>query len=234
MTGKKTHLPATSYNVGYGKPPEETRFKPGQSGNPRGRPKGSRNRRPRLNEERLKSIILDEAYRDITVRDGQKNITVPMAQAIVRALAVNAAKGQHRSQRLFAEMLAATERENRLLADQWLETAITYKVEWEQELRRREDLGITNLPAPLPHPDQVKIDFKTGEAWVQGPMTKEDVAELEKWQAQHAMWAEELSEINKDLEVETDDKIRKFLQGDKAHAEHMLGLLNRLLAAISG
>jgi hypothetical protein len=27
------------YNVGYGKPPTDTRFKPGQSGNPRGRPK---------------------------------------------------------------------------------------------------------------------------------------------------------------------------------------------------
>ena len=29
---------------GHSKPPEETRFKPGESGNPKGRPKGSRNR----------------------------------------------------------------------------------------------------------------------------------------------------------------------------------------------
>ncbi|MHC4044484.1 DUF5681 domain-containing protein [Bradyrhizobium sp. 23AC] len=28
-----------NYSVGYGKPPKERRFKPGQSGNPRGRPK---------------------------------------------------------------------------------------------------------------------------------------------------------------------------------------------------
>ena len=35
----------TTYEVGHGKPPKETRFKPGQSGNPRGRPKG-----PSLNE----------------------------------------------------------------------------------------------------------------------------------------------------------------------------------------
>ena len=27
------------YEIGYGKPPKQTRFKPGQSGNPRGRPK---------------------------------------------------------------------------------------------------------------------------------------------------------------------------------------------------
>ena len=31
------------YEIGYGKPPVKTRFKPGQSGNPRGRPKGVRN-----------------------------------------------------------------------------------------------------------------------------------------------------------------------------------------------
>ena len=34
------------YEVGYGKPPKDSRFKLGQSGNPNGRPKGSRNRVP--------------------------------------------------------------------------------------------------------------------------------------------------------------------------------------------
>ena len=32
-----------SYSVGYSKPPSKHRFKPGQSGNPRGRPKGTKN-----------------------------------------------------------------------------------------------------------------------------------------------------------------------------------------------
>lgn len=31
------------YEVGYRKPPKDSRFKPGQSGNPKGRPKGTRN-----------------------------------------------------------------------------------------------------------------------------------------------------------------------------------------------
>ncbi len=31
------------YEVGYGKPPRNTRFKPGQSGNPNGRPAGKKN-----------------------------------------------------------------------------------------------------------------------------------------------------------------------------------------------
>ncbi len=49
----------------------------------------------------MKDIILDEAYRTITVRDGDRNVKVQMAQAIIRSLAVNAAKGQHRAQLLF-------------------------------------------------------------------------------------------------------------------------------------
>ncbi|MEA2760499.1 MAG: aerobic C4-dicarboxylate transport protein [Methylobacteriaceae bacterium] len=58
------------YDVGYGKPPESTRFTKGCSGNPAGRPRGARNKRPALNEERLKGIILDEAYRTITILFG--------------------------------------------------------------------------------------------------------------------------------------------------------------------
>ena len=32
-----------TFSVGYGKPPAHTQFKPGQSGNPKGRRKGQRN-----------------------------------------------------------------------------------------------------------------------------------------------------------------------------------------------
>ncbi|MFZ1991145.1 MAG: DUF5681 domain-containing protein [Alphaproteobacteria bacterium] len=41
------------------KPPVETRFKPGQSGNPSGRPRGARNKRPALDAERLENMIID-------------------------------------------------------------------------------------------------------------------------------------------------------------------------------
>ena len=81
----------------------------------------------------MKDIILDEACRSITVRDGDCNVTVPMAQAIIRSLAVNAAKGQHRAQRLFAELLAATKRSRAELHERLLSSAIEYKVAWERE-----------------------------------------------------------------------------------------------------
>jgi hypothetical protein len=36
-------VPDHDEEVGYGKPPKKTRFKKGQSGNPKGRPKGAKN-----------------------------------------------------------------------------------------------------------------------------------------------------------------------------------------------
>jgi len=38
------------YEVGYGKPPRDARFKEGQSGNPRGRPPGLKNLKTLLSE----------------------------------------------------------------------------------------------------------------------------------------------------------------------------------------
>ena len=88
-------MAGASYDVGYGKPPGDTRFKKGVSGNPRGRPNGAKAKVPGLSEERMKALVLEEAYRSITVRDGLRNVTVPIAQAVLRSLAVNAVKGQH-------------------------------------------------------------------------------------------------------------------------------------------
>lgn len=183
------------YEVGYGKPPKSTRFKPGRSGNPNGRPKGAKNKRPGLHEERMKNIILDEAYRDIPVTEGGRTVSIPMAQAIVRSMAVNAAKGQHRAQRLFSELLAATEASRTQLNERWLETAIEYKVEWEKELGRREKLGITDLPEPVPHPDQVKINFIEGSATVVGPMTKEEKTEYDWLIGRRADFEEEMRQL---------------------------------------
>lgn len=185
------------YTVGYGKPPAASRFRKGQSGNPAGRPRGTKKpAAPAPQDERLKRIILEEAYRTIQVNDASGPIAMPMAQAVVRSLAVNAAKGHQRAQRLFAELLATTERERRSLNDQWLDVAMTYKIEWERELARRERLGIGG-PEPLPHPDHVQIDLHAGTARITGPATREEKAQWDHWQTQKPALERELRTLER-------------------------------------
>jgi hypothetical protein len=213
-----------TYDVGYGKPPQSGRFKPGQSGNPKGRPRGAKNKIPALNEERLKSIILEEAYRTIKVNNGNRQVSVPMAQAIIRSLAVSAAKGSQRAQRLFSELLVTTEREHKQLHDEWLSTAIEYKVGWERELARREQLGII-APDPLPHPDDIVIDMRTGAVRVKGPMTKEEKAEWDWICGRKAEFQAELTELQQMLRDDPDHEHRGLIEDDIAHAKRILEII---------
>lgn len=217
------------YEIGYAKPPTASRFRPGVSGNPRGRPKGSRNRRPALNEERMKAIIYDEAYREVSMRDGERTVSVPIAQAVIRALGVKAVKGDHRSQRLFAELLGATERADKMLADEWLDVAMTYKIEWERELDRRARLGITDLPEPLPHPDHVVIDMNRGTARFVGPATKEEKAEYDMWAARKAEFEAELDELRLELADDPDHPHREIIESEIVSTEKVLAIIARAL-----
>ena len=219
-----TRPPSPRYEVGYGKPPVETRFKPGVSGNPSGRPKGARKKRPTpaLNEERLKSIILEEAYRSIKINDSDRQVSIPMAQAVIRSFAVNAARGNQRAQRLFTELLSATERDNHQLHQEWLETAINYKVEWERELDRRNRFGITDLPEPLPHPDHVVIDMKTGTVRITGPMTNEEKSYWEQLRARKKESDEEIAELERILREEPDYPHRDMVLEELEHERKIL------------
>ncbi len=175
----------------------------------------------------MKALILEEAYRGITVRDGARNVTVPIAQAVLRALAVNAVKGQHRSQRLFAELLSAVETSNKALNDEWLNTAMDYKIEWDRELARRARLGIVGVPDPLPHPDHVIIDVRNGTARIAGPTTKEEKVEWDKWQARRREFEEELEETEAMLVTETDERMRNILRDDILQTRKVLAIMER-------
>ena len=217
-----------TYEVGYGKPPESGRFKPGQSGNPKGRPRGAKNKLPALNEERLKSIILAEAYRTIKVNDGNRQVSVPMAQAIIRSLAFSAAKGNQRAQRLFSELLVTTEREHKQLHDEWLNQAFEYKVSWDRELERRKQLGIT-APDPIPHPDDIVIDMQAGAVRLQGPMTKEEKPRWDWIRGRKAEFQAELAESQQMLRDDPDHEHRKIIEDNIAHAKRILDKIRKAI-----
>ena len=70
--------------VGYKRPPKENQFKPGQRGNPKGRPRGSRN---------LKTIVEESLTKTISVRRGNKTEKVPIVEVITDTFALKAAQG---------------------------------------------------------------------------------------------------------------------------------------------
>ncbi len=77
------------YEVGYGKPPKKTQFKPGQSGNPKGRTKGSKNG--------IYTYIQRELNSSITLTDGSK---ITKEQGFARQLTNKALRGDIQSQKL--------------------------------------------------------------------------------------------------------------------------------------
>ena len=216
------------YDVGYGKPPVAARFKKGMSGNPKGRPKGSKNRLPYLNEERLKDIIIAEAYRDISVVEGGKSVTYPMAQAVVRSLAVNAAKGQARAQELFTELLSSTETSNKRLYAEYFDSMVTYKIEWEKELEDRKRTGRTG-PEPIPHPDHIVVDMNTGRVYVKGPFTKEEKAKFDQLRESKASFLEEIADLKNELLTETDPGMRRILEDDLRRDEELVAMIRRVI-----
>lgn len=165
------------YEVGYSKPPIDSRFQPGVSGNPVGRKKGSKNQIPGMHEERLQEIFLKEAYRHVKINDGNgKTITVSMAEAVARSIFVNAAKGHARAQKLATEQLARIEHLRKTAYGEYMQVMMKQKVDGEAELERRKNLNLTDLPDILPHPDHIIINFDKGTVDVVGPRDKAEKA----------------------------------------------------------
>ena len=92
--------------VGYGKPPVHSRFRKGKSGNPTGKRKHGE-------AERAEVLIRKEAYRLLTVREGDKVTRMPALQAVLRSQIAAAAKGNVPAQRAVVKAVQDLEAEAR-------------------------------------------------------------------------------------------------------------------------
>jgi Family of unknown function (DUF5681) len=84
------------YEVGYRKPPGYTRFKKGQSGNPKGRPAGAKNLSTLLSEALNEPVV-------VTENGGHRKIT--KRQAIIKQLVNQSATADWRAVKILLDML---------------------------------------------------------------------------------------------------------------------------------
>ena len=82
------HTPRENYEVGYCRPPVAHRFKPGNKANPRGRTKGTRNR---------KLVIQEVLFEPVTVRDATGTRQMAALEAVVRKLLSKALGGDNKA-----------------------------------------------------------------------------------------------------------------------------------------
>lgn len=85
--------------IGYGRPPRHSRFQPGRSGNPKGRPKGSRS---------LRTVLAAAIQEKVTVRTANGTRKVTKLDALIQKTLNRALNDDAASTRLLVSMLERT------------------------------------------------------------------------------------------------------------------------------
>lgn len=120
--------------VGYKNPPKSTRFQPGLSGNPSGRPK---------KQKTIASEIVDELDNLITVRQGGRRIT--KARAIANALVQLAIDGDLRAVTTVLSVTASSDHDivqnsndDQAIVDSFVEREIRRRAAKTNDLSRKD------------------------------------------------------------------------------------------------
>jgi hypothetical protein len=88
--------PPTDYKVGYRRPPESTRFQPGRSGNPRGRPR----------KQKSTGALLEKALsRRGRIQENGVTKYRSMTEIVLAQLVNKAAKGDNRAMKLLFDQM---------------------------------------------------------------------------------------------------------------------------------
>jgi hypothetical protein len=95
MIDRKSSKPV-GYTVGYRRPPKETQFKTGKSGNPKGRRKGSRP---------VGAVLQDIIQQKVSVTEGDKTRRIPALEVIIRRLTNDAMRSDPRAIKLLLSLV---------------------------------------------------------------------------------------------------------------------------------
>ncbi len=164
----------TDQKIGYRKPPTDTQFRKGQSGNPKGRPKKQPSPALTLKDKPLQQQFEEEAYRLLRLQENGKSIELSATQALVRSIFMSALKGNRINQKYLLELLRSEEEK---AATRHNDHYAHYRKLQKQGYAAIKQAKDNNQPVPkiYPHPDDILLDPKTREVRVVGPLTEDDL-----------------------------------------------------------
>jgi hypothetical protein len=121
---------ADNEKVGYGRPPRAYQFKPGQSGNPSGRRKGTKSEA---------TILREILSRKITIRQGDKARRVPLLEAVLLKITEGALHGDLKATVLLLNRVAAIQSDETATSDLSPDETEVMKAYAERLLKQAKD-----------------------------------------------------------------------------------------------
>ena len=86
-----------------------------------------------------------------------------------------------------------------------------------------------HLPDPIPHPDHIVIDMRTGTASLKGPWTKEEKVEFDRWRERKIEWLKERAQIKADFDDPDYRNHRVQLLEQLDHIDRLLALVRQVI-----
>jgi hypothetical protein len=120
------------YEVGYGKPPVHTRFQKGQSGNPKGRPRGRKN---------LSSLLNDALNGWVIVVENGRRKKITKRQAIITQLVNKSAAADLKATQIVIALLQEVEAQADVSAEQTALTEADHEIITRMQERLRAENG---------------------------------------------------------------------------------------------
>ena len=120
------------YEVGYGKPPVHTRFQKGQSGNPKGRPRGRKN---------LSSLLNDALNGWVIVVENGRRKKITKREAIITQLVNKSAAADLKATQIVIALLQEVEARADVSAEQTALTEADHEIIARMQERLRAENG---------------------------------------------------------------------------------------------
>ncbi|MBB5341444.1 DUF5681 domain-containing protein [Tunturiibacter gelidoferens] len=133
------------YGVGYKRPPVHSRFPTGQSGNPKGRPRGRKN---------LKTIVNQVAWEEVTVTNNGRPSKMPRIEANVRQIGNAGASKASKQSTEFVNLVALYSESEESSATGSTEREQEFLVSLLRRLERQKSQEVPNIGSSIKGEDE--------------------------------------------------------------------------------